>query len=559
VQKFVSTLHTNGQHFVPIVDPGIMNVAGYPPFDRGLQQDVYIKDGFTNNYYLGQVWPGPTAFPDFLHPNAQAYWTNELKLFHDVVPVDGIWIDMNEVSNFCNVDGKGQVCVNTASQGCPAKGASQTDCCLECQTIDATNRLDFPPYPIHNKQGAGLISTKTAAVSSYQYGNLSVYDTHNLYGISEQIVTNKALTDIRGKRPFLLSRSSFLSTGKHSAKWTGDNKSTWLDLASSIISVLDFNLFGVPMIGADICGFLGDTTEELCARWIELGAFYPFSRNHNALGQAPQELYLWPSVTAAAKNALGMRYQLLPFFYTLFHQASKQGSAVARALWFNFPTDAKTQAINKQFMLGHAILLSPVLDQGATSVDAYFPQGLWYDFALRKLAVDASEGGVSVSLDTPLEATNVHVKGGSILPLQQAAMTTTEGRKSPFTLLVALCPESQAQGELFWDDGEQVDIDAAFLSASYAASYASSSSSGSVVGTITHDSYLDAAKLNIESVVVMGNSKQTPLVAPTQVVLNGVALDVAKVVHYDSGANVITFSQLPSNLVIASSFTLEWK
>jgi alpha-glucosidase (family GH31 glycosyl hydrolase) len=139
---------------------------------------------------------------------------------------------------------------------------------------------------------------------------------------------------------------------------------TWDNLKSSIVSIMDFSLFGIPMVGADICGFIFDTTEELCARWIEVGAFYPFSRNHNAINQKPQELYLWKSVRDASINALGMRYQLLPYLYTLFYEAHKDGATVARALWVNFPSDSSAFNRDGQFMLGSAVLISPVLTQG---------------------------------------------------------------------------------------------------------------------------------------------------------------------------------------------------
>ena len=314
---------------------------------------------------------------------------------------------MNEIASFCNDDGKGQVCANTASQGCPAPGASQTSCCLVCKTVDSSNKLDFPPYNIANNKG--LLSAKTLAMSATHYGNITVYDAHNLYGLTEQIATAGALTDIRGKRPFVLSRSGFLSTGVHSAKWTGDNQASWDDLKSSIIGIMDFNLFGIPMIGADICGFIGDSNEELCARWIEVGAFYPFSRDHNTLGAAPQELYVWPTVAEASRNALGLRYQLLPYMYTAFSDAHFNGATVARALWMNFPGDPLCASIDRQFMLGDGVLLSPVLDSGATSVSAYFPQGYWYSLFTKQLSVDASTGGKTVSLATSLTQTNAHV------------------------------------------------------------------------------------------------------------------------------------------------------
>jgi len=547
VSSFVSQLHANGQHFVPIIDPGIFIQEGYTAYDEGMEKDLFIKD-MQGTGYMGQVWPGPTYFPDFLHPESQDYWTTQLKTFWNMCEPDGLWIDMNEVSNFCNNDGMGQVCANTASSGCPAPGASQTDCCLECTTVDAHNILDQPPYNIQN--AFGNLGTKTMSPSAVQYGNVSVYDAHNLYGLTEQIATNKALVDIRGKRPFLLTRSSFLSTGVHSAKWTGDNAATWNDLKSSIVSIMDFNLFGIPMIGADICGFIYDTTEELCARWIEVGAFYPFSRDHNALGNAPQELYLWDSVTEAAKSALGMRYQMLPYMYTLFYQANSAGATVARALWMNFPTDNTALTIDSQFMLGSAVLVSPVITQGATSVDAYFPQGLWYSFQDRSLAIDASAASVMRTLDTPLTSVNVHVAGGNIMPLQESAMTTTAGRKTPFTLLTALCPGGKAYGSLFWDDGEQVSL-SEYLSVSYSAEIVDGA--GSFTGVVSSNSYAGAEENIVQTITVMWTSALT---APTSATLNNNALTSAQIVFSDD-KNSVSFINL--NLKLTDSINLTWK
>jgi alpha-glucosidase (family GH31 glycosyl hydrolase) len=107
---FVTGLHDRGQNFVPIVDPGIyMRNNSYDTYTRGVADDVFIMSMDGVSPYLGQVWPGPTYFPDWFAPKTSDWWSNEFSLFRDMVAYDGIWIDMNEVANFCNQDGMDQV------------------------------------------------------------------------------------------------------------------------------------------------------------------------------------------------------------------------------------------------------------------------------------------------------------------------------------------------------------------------------------------------------------------------------------------------------------------
>jgi hypothetical protein len=137
---------------------------------------------------------------------------------------------------------------------------------------------------------------------------------------------------------------------------------------------------------------------------MSLSAFFPFYRNHNTLSANPQEAYVWSSVAEASRRAMKIRYSLLPYIYTLFHQAHTTGSTVMRALAWEFPNDPSLASIDNQFLLGPAILVTPVLGQGLTSAKGVFPgvaKGqIWYDW-YNQSAITARPGE-NVTLPAPL-------------------------------------------------------------------------------------------------------------------------------------------------------------
>lgn len=285
-----------------------------------------------------------------------------------------------------------------------------------------------------------------------------MYDTHNLYGALMSTYSYDAMLNRRpGKRPLIITRATFAGTGHKVGHWLGDNLSTWEQYRTSIRTMIIFTaLFQFPMTGSDVCGFGGDTTEELCARWASLGAFNTFFRNHNSFDSSPQEFYRWESVTESAIRAIDIRYRLLDYIYTAMARASDDGSPVLTPTFYHYTDDKATWALDLQFFYGPGLLVAPILEQGATSVDAYLPQDIFYDWYTHDPV--CGSGGTHTFSDYNTTTIPLLIRSGVILPLRESsANTTTALRKRDFEIVIPVDKDGKAEGELYFDDGESLE------------------------------------------------------------------------------------------------------
>ncbi|KAM7121734.1 maltase-glucoamylase isoform 1-T3 [Molossus nigricans] len=520
--EFAKELHNNGQKLIIIVDPAIsINSSSnhpYGPYDRGSDMKIWVNasDGVTP--LIGEVWPGKTVFPDYTNPQCAVWWANEFKLFHNQVEFDGIWIDMNEVSNF--VDG--------SVSGC------------------STSHLNYPPFIPRVLDG--YLFCKSLCMDAVQHWGKQ-YDTHNLYGYSMAIATAEAAkTVFPEKRSFIITRSTFAGSGKFAAHWLGDNAATWDDLRWSIPGMLEFNLFGIPMVGADICGFALDSPEELCRRWGQLGAFYPFSRNHNGQGfkaQDPASFGADSLLVNSTRHYLTIRYTLLPYLYTLLYRAHSWGNTVARPLLHEFYGDSNTWDVHQQFLWGPGLLITPVLHEATEKVMAYVPDAVWYDY---------ETGGrlrwrrQKVEMQLPRDKIGLHLRGGYIFPTQQPATTTVASRRNPLGLIIALDDNKEAKGELFWDDGETKDTVANknYLFCEF------SVTQNRLDVKILQSSYKDPNNLVFKEIKILGTQEPNNIIVKK----NGVQIQVSPKVTYDSNLQVALITGL--DLVLGEAYTVEW-
>ena len=392
---------------VVLTDPHIKNEASYDVDKELSSKGLAIKDKDGNNY-VGWCWPGSSHWVDTFNPAALTWWKSLFTYDRFSGSMSNLWIwnDMNEPSVFNGPD------------------------------------VSMPRDNLH-------------------YGEWEHRDVHNVYGLTFHNATYHAVIERkRGEllRPFVLTRAFFAGSQRVGPMWTGDNLAEWSHLKISLPMILNQGISGYPFAGADVGGFFGNPEKELLVRWYQAGAFYPFFRAHAHIDTRRREPYLiGEPYTQIMAQAVRLRYQLLPAWYTAFYQASVDGSPIVRPQYYVHPTDENGFAMDDQFYLGDSgLLVKPVTTEGATSAEIYLAEGEdYYDY----LTYAMYQGrGKSVTIDAPLGKIPLLMRGGHVIPRKDRPRKSSGLMKyDPYTLVVVVGRDSKAEGDLYIDDGETFD------------------------------------------------------------------------------------------------------
>lgn len=395
----ISDLKEKGIRTITIIDPGVKVDEEYLVFKRGKEGNHFTKK-LDGEIFIGAVWPGDSAFPDFSNNDCREWWKSELKKFISEHGMDGIWNDMNEPCVFNN-DHK------TMLESC-----------------------------LHNSDN-GVIEHK---------------EFHNRYGFEMSRCSKEAQEELHpNERGFSMTRATYAGGQRYSSVWTGDNMSLWSQMRMSISMNANLGISGFSFVGNDVSGFGLDSSEELFIRWMEMGPFIPIFRNHSNMYTRRQEPWAFgPRAEKIAKKSIELRYELLPYIYDLYYISHKEGLPIFRPMIMEYEKDMNLLNIREQFMLGENMLVAPVLYEGERSKTVYLPKGSWFNyFTMEKL-----QGGKWYKLPCELDEILVFVKEGSIIPTYNKKFRNVKER--PNNILLKVFGEN-AKGFHYNDDGHTME------------------------------------------------------------------------------------------------------
>ncbi|QJB41067.1 DUF4968 domain-containing protein [Chitinophaga oryzae] len=382
-----------------IVDPGIKVEEGYPAYENGKKENIFIKYSDGQNY-TGQVWPGWCHFPDFTSEKGRNWWKGQVKSYiRD--GVSGIWNDMNEIATW------GQKMPNNVL-------------------------FDYEGHPVTHLQA------------------------HNIYGLQMVRASYEGAREALQKRPFLLTRAAYSGSQRYTAIWTGDNRAEEDHMLLGVRLLNSLGVSGFPFSGMDVGGFTGNPSVSLYTRWMQIGAFIPYFRNHTGVNTKSAEPWAFgEEALEITRNYVNLRYHLLPYLYSTLYTASRTGMPVMRtlALQNTFDPQVYDTRFQNQYQFGDAYMIAP-FESTKEFGSIYFPKGKWYN-----LYTDAViTGGQDVITPLNIKTLPVYVKESSIVPMQSLVQSTRE--KPADTLFLHLYKGSQPNTFVYYeDDGESLSYE----------------------------------------------------------------------------------------------------
>ncbi len=279
----------------------------------------------------------------------------------------------------------------------------------------------------------------------------STAKVHNIYNLLWAKTIFDGFQEMRpNERIFNLTRSGFAGIQRYGViTWSGDVGRAFGGLAVQPPMMLGMGMSGLAYHNSDIGGFCcGTTTPELYTRWMQYATFCPIARAHGS-GQATEPWAYGAQAESICTKFLRLRYQLLPYNYTLAHENYLTGMPLARPLFFAEPGNNALASESSAYLWGDAFVVSPVVTAGQTSQFVHLPPGTWLDYWTDEVYA----GGREISVPTPLDQMPLFVKAGSIVPMQPVMNYSNERPLDTLFLEVYPLPNEQGTFTLYEDDG----------------------------------------------------------------------------------------------------------
>jgi len=236
------------------------------------------------------------------------------------------------------------------------------------------------------------------------------------------------------------------------AEWSGDIRTGFQSMAYQRKRMIATLNIGESEWSMDTGGYGGHPTPENYARWMEFGAFVPIFRVHGGSNQKRQPWVYGPIAEAAAKRAMRLRYDLMPYIYSNARAATETGIGIARPLFWEFPDDERCAEETRGWMFGDALFVSPIVEHGLPTHSFYLPPGKWFDYASGKPVAGGRDMSVPVD-STTWQDVPIYVREGSILATQPAAKGNDLSPKTALLLDVFPSATRVANFVIYDDDG----------------------------------------------------------------------------------------------------------